>query len=116
MEAAADVNARVILRIAAAVVAFPSTAAAFHMRRAIRGRDLAAAGVPFAILLAAEVAVMLGLVRSGLLPAAYLTVGAAAVVTLVAGFERSFAVLAIAAALKYIISIIFIQAWVHLIQ
>ncbi|MHC4711844.1 MAG: hypothetical protein ACYTAN_01060 [Planctomycetota bacterium] len=116
MEAAADVSTRVILRIAAAVVAFPSTAAAFHIRKAIRGRDVAAAGVSFAVLLAAEVVVMLGLVPPGLLPAAYLAVGAAAVVALVAGLERSFAVLAVAAALKYVISIVLIQVWMRVIQ
>ncbi len=116
MEATADVNARVILRIAAAVLAFPSTAAVFHCRRAVRGRDLGAAGTLFSLLLAAEVSVMLGLAQPGFLAVAYLAVGAAAAATLVAGLERAFAVLAVAAALKYVISIMLIRAWVHFIK
>ncbi len=116
MDASVDLAARVALRTAAALVAFPAAALALGRHKPKKARDGALAAGVFLALLAAETAVMLALAPVWFLTAAYLTAAAAAVVLVAAGLLRAAGLLAVAVVLKYVISIIFVQAWRLLVQ
>jgi hypothetical protein len=116
VDASLDVTARVALRTAAALVAFPVALVVLGKYRPRGVRDIAAAGGVLAALVLSEAAVMLAWLPTAALTFAYVAVGAAAVAMLAAGLSRASALLAAAAILKYVISIIFVQAWLLLVQ